>query len=145
MNTTPCPRNLPQHFNGCTCSTSTAKTAEVDLDLADTGPGESPDGVSYYHATDARLRVGSEIKSPSARKKRGKWEGRNAAGYSPEHVYVYAADGDADFAHNLMHHHGRHHYVVEPVGELVVDPDPTAGSVQSFMAVSARIVRIMDW
>ena len=31
---TPCPRNLPQHFNGCTCTAVPgAQTGEVDLDL----------------------------------------------------------------------------------------------------------------
>lgn len=120
-----------------------SQPAEVDA-AADSEEGDTT-AVSYYHATDARLRVGSEIRSPASRKVRGKWEGKNAAGYSAEHVYIYAAADDHDFAHNLMHHHGRHHYVVQPVGELLPDPDPTAGGVRSFMATSARVVRVMKW
>jgi hypothetical protein len=30
---TTCPRNLPQHFNGCSCTTASRTTAEVEADL----------------------------------------------------------------------------------------------------------------
>jgi hypothetical protein len=36
---TPCPRNLPQHFNGCTCTAAPGQTTgEVDLDLMNPTP-----------------------------------------------------------------------------------------------------------
>lgn len=97
----------------------------------------------FFHVTDASLRPGSLVTSPSSRGVKGKWEGKRAQGYSPDKVYVHTAESDdpSGLAHLVMGHHGRRHYQVEPLGPLEDDADPTPGGVVSYSTSHARVIK----
>lgn len=89
-------------------------------------------GQRFFHATDRRL-SGKQL-LPSSQTGKRNTSPKNQW-YSPNHVYMYAADDWRDHLANA--HHGKYVYEVQPHDD--VEPDPEIGN-RCYRASGARIL-----